>query len=57
MPQSHTNLLVHLIFGTARRSPQIATSIEARLYDYLGGFVRGENCVLYEIGGVEDHIQ
>ncbi len=56
MPQSFTNLLVHLVFATKGRQPFITPELQPRLYDYLGGFVRGEKGVLYEIGGIADHV-
>ena len=34
----------------------IKPDLQARLYDYMGGIVKGEDGVLYEIGGMEDHV-
>ena len=34
----------------------IAPDVADRLYPYIGGIVRVEKGVLYDIGGVEDHI-
>jgi REP element-mobilizing transposase RayT len=30
--------------------------VSARLYSYIGGIVRAEKGMLYDIGGVEDHV-
>jgi REP element-mobilizing transposase RayT len=56
MPGTHTNLLYHLVFSTKKRLPMITDAIEAELYKYKGGIVRGEGGILLEIGGMPDHI-
>lgn len=52
MSQSYTNLLYHLIFSTKERQPIIALDYKPRLYDYIGGIIRG----LGGIGGASDHV-
>jgi len=56
MPHTYTNLIYHIIFATKERSPFITSELKPRLYDYLGGTVRGLEGVLLEIGGTNDHI-
>jgi putative transposase len=56
MAHSYTNLLFHVVFGTAGRRPLIDGAFQPRLYDYLGGTVRGLKGVCLEIGGVEGHV-
>jgi len=56
MSQSYTNLLYHVIFSTKNRQPLIRDVYEARLYDYIGGTIRGLKGVLLEINGTQDHI-
>jgi REP element-mobilizing transposase RayT len=56
MPHTYTNLLVHIVFSTKGRYRFIRGEHEARLYEYIGGAIRGMRCVCLEIGGVEDHI-
>ena len=56
MPGTYSQLLLHVVFSTKGRTPWIAPEIAERLYPYIGGIVRAEKGVLYEIGGVEDHI-
>jgi REP-associated tyrosine transposase len=56
MAHSYTNLLFHIVFGTAGRRPLIDDAFQPRLYKYLGGTIRGLKGVCLEIGGVEDHV-
>jgi len=56
MPQSlHCNY-GHLIFSTKNREPMIPGEVEQRLYEYLGGIVRGVGGTLIEINGMPDHV-
>jgi len=56
MPGTYSQLLLHVVFSTKGRTPWIANDVAARLYPYIGGIVRAEKGVLYEIGGIEDHV-
>ena len=56
MPGTYSQLLFHIVFSTKGRSPWIAQEVAERLYPYLGGIVRAEKGVPYDIGGAEDHI-
>jgi putative transposase len=56
MPGTYSQLLLHIVTSTKGRTPWISTVITERLYPYIGGIVRSEKGVLYEIGGVEDHV-
>src|SRR5437763_8900390 len=56
MPGTYSQLLLHVVFSTRSRTPWIATEVAERLYSYIGGIIRAEKGVLYDIGGVEDHI-
>lgn len=56
MSQSFTNLLYHLIFSTKERRPLIKPDHEIRLYDYIGGIIRGTGGISLGIGGTTDHI-
>lgn len=56
MPGSYSQILFHIVFSTKHRKPWITSDIVERLYPYLGGIVRAEQGVLYEIGGMEDHL-
>jgi putative transposase len=56
MPGTYSQLLLHVVFATRSRTPWIVTEVAERLYPYIGGIIRAEKGVLYDIGGVEDHI-
>jgi putative transposase len=51
-----TSLLYHIVFSTRDRVPAITEKVAGRLYEYVGGIVRGEEGSLLEIGGVADHV-
>jgi putative transposase len=56
MPGTYSQILLHIVFSTIRREPWIKAEISERLYPYIGGIVRAEKGILYDIGGVEDHV-
>jgi putative transposase len=56
MAHSYTNLLYHIVYGTRERQRLIDDVFQPRLYEYLGGTIRGLKGVCLEIGGVEDHV-
>ena len=56
MPGTYSQLLLHIVTSTKGRTPWISAAVAERLYPYIGGIVRAEKGVLYEIGGVEDHV-
>jgi REP element-mobilizing transposase RayT len=56
MPGTYSQILLHIVFSTKNREPWITSDIAERLYPYMGGIVRAEKGILYDIGGVEDHV-
>ena len=56
MPGTYSQILFHIVFSTKHRDPWITADIAERLYPYMGGIVRAEKGVLYDIGGIEDHV-
>ena len=56
MPKSYTNLIYHLVFSTKDRCPLITMDRKHRLYDYIGGTIRGLGGISLGINGVEDHV-
>ncbi|HVZ93906.1 MAG TPA: IS200/IS605 family transposase [Phycisphaerales bacterium] len=56
MPGTYSQLLLHIVFSTKGREPWIRADVAERLYPYIGGIVRAEKGVLYDIGGIEDHV-
>jgi len=51
-----SKLSYHIVFSTKYRCKSIADSFSERLYEYIGGIIRGKNGHMIEIGGVEDHV-
>ena len=56
MAGTFTNIVYHIVFSTKGRQPFLVPEIAPRIYSYLGGAIRDEKGVLYEIGGMEDHL-
>jgi REP element-mobilizing transposase RayT len=56
MAGTYTNLLYHIVFSTKNRSALITSDIQAELYRYMGGIIRGQEGICLEIGGVADHV-
>lgn len=56
MPQSLSNILIHLIWSTKDRHPWLAPGIREQTHAFLAGAVRQCGCEAYRVGGVADHI-
>ncbi|MEQ1603441.1 MAG: IS200/IS605 family transposase [Pyrinomonadaceae bacterium] len=56
MPHTYSNLIFHLVFSTKDRRQLITPELRSRLYEYIGGTIRGLGGALIEIGGVSDHV-
>lgn len=56
MPQSLSNILLHLIFSTKDRQPWLETVIREKNHAFLAGAVRQCGCEAYRVGGVADHV-
>lgn len=56
MPKTYTNLLYHIVFSTRDRRPLITKERQSRLYEYVGGTLRGLGGISLAIGGIEDHM-
>jgi len=56
MPQSHSSLLVHIIFATKDRLPLLLPFIRKELYAYIAGVAKAESSFAHAIGGIEDHV-
>lgn len=56
MAGTYSQLLYPAVFSTRGRTPWITHDIAERLYPYIGGIIRAERGMLYDIGGVEDHV-
>ncbi len=56
MGSTLTNLLYHVVFSTKHRATLISDTIQADLYAYLGGIIKGNGGYLLEVGGIADHV-
>jgi len=56
MAQSYTNLLYHIVFSVKDRRPLITDEYQPRLYDYIGGIIRGQGGISLGVGGMKDHV-
>jgi REP element-mobilizing transposase RayT len=56
MPQSKSNVILHLVFSTKNRIPLIGPSIRPRLHAYLATTCREWGCHAYRAGGTDDHV-
>ncbi len=57
MPQSLSQVLIHMVFSTKHREPFITNEIEPELYSYMAAVLYDEcNSPASIIGGDKDHI-
>ena len=56
MPQSLSQVLVHLVFSTKNRAPLLDEHILAATHKYLAVTIRENGWECYRIGGVDDHV-
>ena len=55
MAHSFASLTFHIVFSTKDRRPLITPDLQPRLYDYIGGIIRGQGGVLLAAGGMANH--
>ena len=56
MPQSLSFILIHVVFSTKDRKPDLDSAIRPALYAYLATVARNAGCECYRVGGVADHV-
>jgi REP element-mobilizing transposase RayT len=56
MGQTYTQHHYHLVFSTKGREPTLVSGLRERMWEYLGGFVRGEGGIAHQVGGLADHV-
>jgi putative transposase len=56
MPQSLSNILLHIIFSTKNRVPLIPAEAALELYRYLASVSATHGCPAHKIGGTENHV-
>ena len=56
MPQSLSQIYVHLVFSTKGREPFISTAIQPKLHAYLAGTLNAIDCPAITVGGMPEHV-
>ena len=56
MPQSLSQVIVHLVFCTKDRQRYLDDSIRERTHAFLATLCRDRDCEAYRVGGTDDHI-
>ncbi len=56
MPNTYTQIHLHLIFAVQNRRSLIQNSWEGRLYEYITGIVQQHNHKMIIINGMPDHL-
>jgi putative transposase len=56
MPQSLSQVILHLVFSTKDRQLWLNAGISERMHAYLATIVRDRDCEAYQVGGVSDHV-
>ena len=56
MPQSHTQLYVHLVFSTKDRYPFLDDAVRERVHAYIAALLRDLDSPYVVVGGVADHV-
>jgi putative transposase len=56
MPQSLSQVILHIVFSTKDRRPWLDPAIRPRMHGYLATLCRDCDCQAYRVGGVADHV-
>ena len=56
MPNTYSQIYIHVVFAVKGRENLITTKWKDELYKYICGIVRGNNQKVYAINGMPDHI-
>jgi len=56
MPQSLSNILLHLVFSTKNRHALIEPDVEEELWRYLASICTAHGCQAHRVGGTVDHV-
>ncbi len=57
MPQSLAKIYIHLVFSTKNRERILLDDVRPDLHDYMGGTMKGLDCMPLEINSEPDHAQ
>jgi REP element-mobilizing transposase RayT len=55
MPHTHIDNVMHFVFSTRERRPQIKPDLQPHLWAYMGGIAKRHDIRPIKIGGMEDH--
>ncbi|MES2588497.1 MAG: IS200/IS605 family transposase [Bacteroidota bacterium] len=53
---TYTQIFYQIVFSTKFREKTLVKEQREQLYKFIWGLLKNKNCVLYQIGGIEDHI-
>ncbi len=56
MPQSLSQVILHIVFSTKDRRPWFDPAIRPRMHAYLATVCRDCDCEAYRVGGATDHV-
>ena len=56
MPQTLTSVLIHVIFSTKNRAPDIRLPVRERLWLYIAGILRSSGANVHIVNGGLDHV-
>ncbi|NOT01790.1 MAG: IS200/IS605 family transposase [Phycisphaerales bacterium] len=56
MSGTYAQILLHVVFSTKHREPWLTSDVAERLYPYMSGIVRAAKGVVYDVGGMPDHV-
>jgi REP element-mobilizing transposase RayT len=56
MPQSLSQLYVHLVFSTKHREPLLSSPVRERLHAYLATVLKNQDSPALKVGGTSDHV-
>jgi REP element-mobilizing transposase RayT len=53
---TYTQICYHIVFATKDRAPVLTAARRPDLFRYIWGILKHQDCHLYRINGVEDHL-
>jgi REP element-mobilizing transposase RayT len=56
MPQSLSQLYVHLVFSTKHREPTLLSPLGEHLHAYLATVLKNQDSPAVKVGGMSDHV-
>ena len=56
MPQSLSQVILHIVFSAKDRHPWLDSPVRQRMHAYLATVCRDCECEAYRVGGVADHV-